>query len=134
MGRRRYAQDCPVARSLDVLGERWTLLIIHELLEGEARFSELGVRLPGIPSNLLSARLKTLERVGLVRRTLYSNHPPRAYYGLTEAGLALRSVLDALHAWGLQYAARLGREPAEELPSRARSRRRSGLQPQSLSA
>lgn len=134
MGRRRYGQECPVARSLDLLGERWTLLIVHELLDGEARFSELGVKLPGIPSNLLSARLKTLERLGLVRRTLYSNHPPRAHYGLTEAGQALRPVLDALHAWGLQYAARIGHEPAREAVPRTRSRRRTGVQPQSLSA
>jgi DNA-binding HxlR family transcriptional regulator len=134
VSRRSYGQECPVAKSLDILGERWTLLIIHELLDGEARFSELSVRLPGIPSNLLSARLKTLEKIGLVHRTLYSNHPPRAYYGLTEAGEALRPVLDALHDWGSHYGARVGPESVREPARRARARPRRSLEPQSLSA
>ncbi|HWQ27698.1 MAG TPA: helix-turn-helix domain-containing protein [Dehalococcoidia bacterium] len=134
MARRSYGQECPVARSLDILGERWTLLIIHELLNGEARFSELSVKLSGIPSNLLSARLKTLEEIGLVRRTLYSNHPPRAYYGLTEAGEALRPVLEALHGWGLQYGMRIRPESAREAARRIRAGRRRRLEPHSLSA
>jgi DNA-binding HxlR family transcriptional regulator len=75
MGRRRYHQYCPVARALDVVGERWTLLIIRELLLGPRRFTDLADGLPGIGSSVLSNRLADLERSGLVaKRTL----PPPA--------------------------------------------------------
>lgn len=133
MRRRSYGHECPVARSLDILGERWTFLIVHALLDGEARFSELSLRLPGIPSNLLSSRLKSLEQAGLVRRVPYSTHPPRAYYGLTDAGKALRPVLDALQGWGQQYGMRIDRERPLRATSGRRSRR-AAAPPESLSA
>ena len=75
MSKRRYNQYCAVARALDIVGERWTLLIVRELLSGPKRFKDLLVGLPGIGTNLLTARLKDLEGYGVVRRTIL---PPPA--------------------------------------------------------
>lgn len=134
MRRRSYGQECPLARSLDILGERWTFLIVHALLDGEARFSELSLKLPGIPSNLLSTRLKSLEEAGLVRRVPYSTHPPRARYGLTDAGKALRPVLDALGMWGQQYGMRIRQERVRAAVRSERRPRRVGATAEPLTA
>src|SRR5262245_55079716 len=83
---KRYGQHCPVAKSLDQVGERWTLLIVRDLLRGPARFQDLRTQLSGIPPKLLADRLRRMERQGLVSRTLYSKHPPRASYALTDRG------------------------------------------------
>lgn len=99
-----YGQKCPVARALDVIGERWSLLILRDLRRfGPLRFQELEQRLPGLAPNTLSARLKVLEAQGVVATRLYETHPPRYQYFLTEKGEALRPVLKALYAWGEQY-------------------------------
>lgn len=101
MGRRRYHQYCPVARALDVVGERWTLLIIRELLLGPRRFTDLARGLPGIGSSVLANRLTDLEQSGLVaKRTL---PPPAAsvVYDLTDQGRGLGPVLAALADWGM---------------------------------
>jgi DNA-binding HxlR family transcriptional regulator len=98
---RSYEQICPIARALDVVGERWTLLILRELFFGKTRFSELQAGLPGIPTRILSERLKKLEASGLVAREVYSQHPLRAAYQLTEAGRGLKPVLAAVARWGL---------------------------------
>ena len=97
---RLYNQPCPVAKSLDVLGERWTLLVVRDLLRGRHRFHELAASLPGIAPNVLSDRLKLLEEHGLVERRFYSEHPPRAEYLLTEKGRELQIVVRALASWG----------------------------------
>jgi DNA-binding HxlR family transcriptional regulator len=91
---------CPVARTLDIVGERWTLLIIRDLLLGTMRFQDFQKRLPGLTSNVLSARLKKLEVHGLVRRNFYSDHPPRAAYTLTDRGQELGVAVLALGGWG----------------------------------
>ncbi|MFI4934188.1 MAG: winged helix-turn-helix transcriptional regulator [Caulobacterales bacterium] len=105
----RYPQFCPVARSLEIIGERWTMLILRDLLlEGPRRFHDFERAFPGMSPNTLSARLKTLEDAGLVTRRLYEAHPPRAEYALTDKGEALRPVLKALKDWGLQYVLRAG--------------------------
>jgi DNA-binding HxlR family transcriptional regulator len=101
MGRRRYHQYCPVARALDVVGERWTLLIVRELLLGPRRFTDLADGLPGIGSSVLTARLANLEQSGLVaKRTL---PPPAAsvVYELTDLGRGLAPALSALAGWGM---------------------------------
>jgi DNA-binding HxlR family transcriptional regulator len=101
MGRRRYHQYCPVARALDVVGERWTLLIARELLLGPRRFTDLAEGLPGIGSSVLAGRLADLEQSGLVaKRTL---PPPAAsvVYELTDRGRGLAPVLAALADWGM---------------------------------
>jgi DNA-binding HxlR family transcriptional regulator len=98
---------CPVARSLDIVGERWTMLIVRDLmLEGPRRFQDLQRNLRGVSPNTLSARLKTLEDAGVVERRFYDQHPPRAEYVLTEKGEALRPALKALREWGERYAPR----------------------------
>ena len=96
-------QRCPIARALDLVGDRWTILVIRDLHEGETRFADLLRSLEGISPNLLSARLKTLEREGFVQRRLYSEHPPRAEYVLTEQGRAFGPVLGAMYDWGKRY-------------------------------
>lgn len=103
---RNYGQYCSVARALDVVGDRWTLLIVRELLlQGPCRFTDLRNGLPGIATNLLSTRLKELEEAGLISRE--DAPPPVAtvLYTLTENGLALEPVLKALGLWGLRYMA-----------------------------
>ncbi|MBX2856728.1 MAG: helix-turn-helix transcriptional regulator [Rhodobacteraceae bacterium] len=94
-------EGCPVARTIDVIGERWTILILRDLLlRGPHRFQDLQISLDGIGPTTLSARLKGLEAKGLVERQLYSEHPPRAEYLLTEKGKSLGPVLAALRDWG----------------------------------
>ena len=93
--------DCPVARALDVIGEKWSLLVLRDLFrEGPLRFQALQEGLPGIAPNTLSARLKLLEARGVIDMRLYENHPPRYEYFLTDKGRALRPVLKALYNWG----------------------------------
>jgi len=98
-----YDLDCPVARTLDVIGERWTILILRDLLlQGPRKFQDFESSLAGISPNTLSARLKTLEENGIVERRLYDEHPPRAEYLLTAKGRELGPVLKALRDWGLR--------------------------------
>ena len=100
-----YGQkDCPVARALDVIGEKWALLVLRDLFrKGALRFQELEPGLAGVAPNTLSARLKTLESEGVIATRLYESHPPRYEYYLTEKGKALGPVLKALYGWGERY-------------------------------
>ena len=96
-----YDMRCPVARTIDIIGERWTMLILRDLLrEGPRKFQDFEASLGGISPNTLSARLKRLEEAGIVERRFYEQHPPRAEYLLTPKGRALRPVLKALFDWG----------------------------------
>ena len=98
---------CPVARTLDIIGERWTLLILRDLmLHGPRKFQDFQRNFVGISPNTLSARLKTLEDAGVVERRFYEWRPPRAEYVLTEKGKALSPVLRGLREWGEKYAPR----------------------------
>jgi DNA-binding HxlR family transcriptional regulator len=94
---------CPIAASLALVGERWSLLIVRELALGNRRFSGI-VAKTGAPRDRVAARLKALEEVGVIRRTAYQSTPPRFDYDLTESGRELIPVLDALTAWGLDHA------------------------------
>ena len=107
-----YQQRCPIARSLEIVGDRWTLLVIRDLNRGHSKFVDLMRELRGIAPNVLSDRLKLLESEGLVASILYSKHPPRAEYSLTERGEALIPVLDALTEWGTLHTER--RHPAPD--------------------
>jgi DNA-binding HxlR family transcriptional regulator len=99
-----YGRRCPVARTLEIIGERWTILILRDLmLRGPRKFQDLLVSLTGISPNTLSARLKTLEDNGIVERRFYEDHPPRAEYVLTEKGRDLRPVLRTLRDWGEKH-------------------------------
>jgi DNA-binding HxlR family transcriptional regulator len=95
---------CPVARTLDIVGERWTMLVLRDLLrQGPRKFQDFERSLNGISPNTLSARLKRLEEAGIVERRFYEQHPPRAEYVLTEKGRQLGPVLKALYDWGTRH-------------------------------
>jgi DNA-binding HxlR family transcriptional regulator len=101
-----YDMRCPIARTLDIIGERWTILILRDLVvAGPRRFQDFERSLAGISPNTLSARLKRLEDRGIVERRFYEQHPPRAEYVLTKKGTQLRPVLKALLEWGRQNTA-----------------------------
>jgi DNA-binding HxlR family transcriptional regulator len=100
---KQYGQSCPVARSLEFLGERWTLLIVRDLLHGPRKFQDLQESLAGVAPAVLSDRLKVLEAQGIVSRSFYSEHPPRAEYALTDRGVELRPVVGALAIWGSRH-------------------------------
>src|SRR5512138_935103 len=93
--------DCPVARTLDLIGERWTILLLRDLLlEGPRRFQDFQSSLPGVAPNILSARLKAMEENGLIGRQLYSERPPRVEYVLTDRGKSLGPIVRAMREWG----------------------------------
>jgi DNA-binding HxlR family transcriptional regulator len=95
-----YAQqNCSIARSLEVIGERWTLLIVRDALKGVSRFEDFRVRL-GIAHNVLSDRLNRLTEAGVLERSLYQSRPDRYEYLLTERGLDLWPVVMSLILWG----------------------------------
>ncbi|MDE0230346.1 MAG: helix-turn-helix domain-containing protein [Spirochaetaceae bacterium] len=93
----------PVVQALEIVGDRWTVLILLELLRGFLRFAELRRRVFGIAPNILSHRLKRLVRYGIVERRFYSEHPPRAEYALTRRGHELGVVAGALAVWGRKH-------------------------------
>jgi DNA-binding HxlR family transcriptional regulator len=100
-----YDLRCPIARSLEVVGDRWALLIVRDLFtDGPLRFQDLQRRLRGASPNTLSARLKALEAEGVVERRFYAQHPPRADYRLTAKGRSLGPVLKVLRDWGRHHA------------------------------
>jgi DNA-binding HxlR family transcriptional regulator len=104
MARTYGLKDCPVARTLDLIGERWTILILRDLfLQGARRYQDFQESLAGVAPNTLSARLQELEAQGLVERKLYSERPPRLEYHLTEKGRSLGPVLKALREWGRKH-------------------------------
>jgi DNA-binding HxlR family transcriptional regulator len=109
MARRSYDQYCGLARALDVLGERWTLLIVRNLLLGPQRYSELLRRLPGITTNLLAKRLQEMETEGLIARG--GEGSEAAAYRLTPLGRALEPAIHALGRWGWQ---RMGKPTAKD--------------------
>jgi DNA-binding HxlR family transcriptional regulator len=99
-------RPCPIAVSLEVVGERWALLVIREIVMGSKRFSEI-VRGTGAPRDRIAARLRVLEEAGVIERRAYQDNPVRYEYDLTDSGIALVPVLDALLAWGLEHAVAL---------------------------
>jgi DNA-binding HxlR family transcriptional regulator len=101
---KRYDANCPVARTLEIIGERWTILILRDLLlAGPCKFQDFQQSLSAISPNTLSARLKKLEEHGVIVRRFYEEHPPRAEYVLTDKGRALGPVLKALLGWGQKH-------------------------------
>lgn len=103
MKNRRYNQFCALACALDVVGERWTLLIIRELLAGPRRFTDLVAGLPGISTNLLSDRLKGLEQQGILGRRVLPPPAGSTVYELTPLGQSLQTVMIELGKWGSQF-------------------------------
>lgn len=104
MAKRSYRHQCSLAQALDVIGERWTLLVVHELLVGPHRYKDLLDALPGIGSKLLAARLHTLEDSGVVTRRVLPPPAGSTVYELTESGEALRTAVASLFQWGARLA------------------------------
>src|ERR671939_1335119 len=115
MTTRTYEQFCGIARALDLVGERWALLVVRELILGPKRFTDLRRGLPGIGTNVLAARLRELERSGVVARRTLPPPAASAVYELTEYGRALEGPLLALGRWGARSMG--AREPGQELRS-----------------
>ncbi len=103
VSRRSYDQYCAIARGLDLIGDRWTLLLVRDLLLGPKRYKDLLTGLPGIGTNLLADRLKELEAAGLVERATLPPPAGSTVYQLTETGQALESVMTALGRWGARF-------------------------------
>lgn len=99
----RRRSSCPVACTLDLVGDRWTFLLIRDLLADKSRYGELLASGEGIPSNLLAERLRRLEAAGIIERKLYQSNPPRYSYHLTPDGLELAPALGVLAKWGLRH-------------------------------
>jgi DNA-binding HxlR family transcriptional regulator len=103
-GTKRAHEHCPVARTLDIIGDRWTILILRDLLTHDARrFQDFETSLRGISPNTLSGRLKNLEEHDILTRRLYEEHPPRAEYLLTPKGRELGPAMRALQVWGQKH-------------------------------
>ena len=99
-----YDLKCPVARALDIIGERWTILILRDLFrEGPRKFADFEQSLTGISATTLSARLKKLEPHDILARRFYADHPPRAEYLLTDKGRTLGPILKLLLDWGTKH-------------------------------
>jgi DNA-binding HxlR family transcriptional regulator len=97
--------DCPAACALDVAGDRWTLLIVRDLLRGRDTYGKLAASDEGIPTNILAERLRRMEEAGLVATEPYQENPVRYRYALTKKGRDLEAVLAALARWGRKHVA-----------------------------
>lgn len=95
--------DCPVATTVSLIGNKWKLLILRNLLVRSWRFNELHKSLDGISQKVLTDSLRQLESDGIVTRTVYPEVPPRVEYALSELGESMRPILDAMQAWGNSY-------------------------------
>jgi len=121
---------CPIANALDLLGDRWTLLVIRDLLFiGKRRFGELLSSPEGIPTNILSDRLRRLEEGGLVEKVPYQLRPPRYEYQLTAKGRDLLPVLRTLAEWSLRHLSAAEAPPPELLETYKESFRRLSAPP-----
>lgn len=96
---------CPVETALTLMGDRWKVLIVRDLLTGTKRFGELKKSLTGISQKVLTQHLRIMEENGLVHREVYAEVPPRVEYSLTELGHSLQSIHDAMWKWGEEYKA-----------------------------
>ena len=104
MAKNDFRSGCSIARTLEIVGDKWTLVIVRDLLwHGKDTFQSLETSAEGVPSNILSDRLKRLAKWGLVRREVYQKHPVRYAYRLTDEGKALEPILMQIMAWGHEH-------------------------------
>ena len=94
---------CPVETTLQLISDRWKVLIIRDLLDGTKRFGELKRSVGSISQKVLTSNLRAMEESGLVKRKVYAEVPPRVEYTLTDTGQSLRPILDAMSKWGTEY-------------------------------
>lgn len=99
----QYNIPCNIAQTLNLIGDKWTLLILRQIMNGHITYKEIQDHLEGIPSNLLSERLKCLEADELIVAELYQAHPPRYGYTLTESGLDLSDIFNSIIIWGEKH-------------------------------
>ena len=97
---------CPMETTLTLIGDKWKVLILRDLLPGTKRFGELRKSIGTVSQKVLTTQLRQMENSGLVVRTVYAEVPPRVEYTLTELGYSLKPVLDAMVTWGTEYKAR----------------------------
>lgn len=98
--------ECPVATAVQLIGNKWKLLILRNLMSRPWRFNELLKSLPGLSQKVLTDNLRAMENDGIITRTVYPEVPPRVEYALTPLGYSLKPVLDAMQSWGEAYKAR----------------------------
>ncbi|HIR88620.1 MAG TPA: helix-turn-helix transcriptional regulator [Candidatus Fimimorpha faecalis] len=94
---------CPVATTVSLIGSKWKLLILRNLLAGPWRFNELKKNLEGISQKVLTDSLRSMEKDGIITRTVYAEVPPRVEYALSELGESMRPIIRAMEAWGIEY-------------------------------
>lgn len=99
---------CPVETTLMLIGDKWKVLILRDLMDGTKRFGELKKSIGTVSQKVLTAQLRDMEEKGLLTRKVYAEVPPRVEYTLTETGYSLKPVLDAMRAWGTDYQAKNG--------------------------
>lgn len=99
----RKILDCPVATTVNLIGNKWKLMIIRDLVGGTKRFGELRKSLTGISQRVLTQNLRELETDGLIDRQVFAEVPPRVEYSLNKTGRSLKTVIDALADWGMKY-------------------------------
>ncbi len=95
--------DCPVATTINLIGNKWKLLIIRDLTGGKKRFGELRKSLTGISQRVLTQNLRELESDGLIDRAVYAEVPPRVEYSLNAMGMSLKPIIDSMADWGTRY-------------------------------
>ena len=99
---------CPVETTLMLIGDKWKVLILRDLMDGTRRFGELKKSIGTVSQKVLTAQLRDMEEKGLLTRKVYAEVPPRVEYTLTETGYSLKPILDSMWAWGLDYKAKNG--------------------------
>lgn len=97
---------CPVETTLMLIGDKWKVLILRDLMDGTKRFGELKKSIGTVSQKVLTAQLRDMEAKGLVERKVYAEVPPRVEYTLTETGYSLKPILDAMWIWGEEYKAK----------------------------
>ena len=97
---------CPVETTLTLIGDKWKVLILRDLMPGTKRFGELKKSIGNVSQKVLTAQLRAMEESGLVNRKVYAEVPPRVEYSLTELGKSLKPILDSMWAWGEAYKAK----------------------------
>ena len=100
--------DCPVETTLQLIGDKWKVLIIRDLLTGTKRFNELMRSVSGITQKVLTSHLRAMEAAGLVNRKVYPEVPPKVEYSLTDTGRSLKPILDSMVDWGIEYKNHIG--------------------------
>ena len=104
----RELPACPVETTLTLIGDKWKVLILRDLMPGTKRFGELKNSIGSVSQKVLTAQLRDMERNGLVHREVYAEVPPRVEYSLTELGKSLKPILDSMWTWGESYKKQLG--------------------------